>query len=139
MQKLVYWNRDVAWELRDKIAYWRPGRDFAVYALPDAYQVVEIKKVNGAGYYWSGSRWTRYQPKKMGLPPGINPKPVEAAPTVTVTVGYHSESPAYLNVIQDGSIRYFGRANVVSYKVDGDQVTLTLPLKFAQKRGFACA
>ena len=96
-----------------------------------------MRKFGGFGYSWDGARWTKamHKPAAARAASDAPARAPQTAMTVTVELGFVKVSKAYLDVIQDGIVRYFGKANIVSYEVLGDKVRMELPAKFAAKRG----
>ena len=81
------------------------------------------------------ARWT-----KLVLP--LAQTSVPALPSLvsagsTIRLPFHEESRAYIGVVQDGVVRWFGKTTLVGYQVLDGLVEMVLPAKVAAKRGLA--
>ena len=136
-KKLLLNDAQKAASLAARIQKHRPGRQFTVYGLPvsKTYQVIEVRKFAGYGYTWDGTRWAK---KHRPLPKAGAPA-LPRTPDVTVTVAFplHQETKAYVGVLVNGKISWFGRGNICELTIDAGIATMTLPAKVAAKRGLA--
>ena len=134
-RKLICPTPEVARRLRERLARFRPGREFAVYGVAFGYQVVEVRKFAGYGFSWDGQRWSR-APRREAVCAAPCPAPASLTPvTATVRLPFKVESAAYIGAEQDGVLRWFGKTMLCAWSVADGVVALTLPAKVAAKRG----
>jgi hypothetical protein len=135
--KLISHDALRAMLLAEKVKKHRPGRIFDTYPLTNArtgrlegYQVAEVHRVG-----WWG------QVKVTPPAPGATPAPVAPSaplsPAATLRLRFRGENKSYVDVWVGDVPKSFGKTTLLSWKVEGDMVSLTLPRKQAEKRGFA--
>jgi len=147
MQKLLTPNFASAQDNLDAAYAEHPDKVFAIYTTlrkdgtSGPYQIVEIKKINGAGWYWAGTKWERVVPKLMAATSAkaetSTPSPTVSATAAVVTVQlpFLKESNAYLDVMMAGAVRFIGKSTLIAYTVVADMVEITVSLSTAKKRG----
>lgn len=137
-RKLICPSPATATRLAEKIGRHRPGREFRVYGVSlgrqvAGYQVVEVRRFAGFGYAWDGQRWTRIA-KKPWLAPAKAIAPREVV-TATVSLPFAQETKAYIGAVVNGVVAWFGKSNIIAFSIENGMVSMTLPSKFAAKRG----